>query len=130
MQEYVNYVQICIKRIERIQEQIIELSTKWRMAPVVSALQSLRGVSVIVAVTTIAELGDLNRFDNPKQLMAFIGLVPSEHSSGESKKRGPITKTGNGHVRRVLVEAGHAYRFPARITRFLKKRQEGLPDSV
>ncbi len=130
LQEYVNYVQICIKRVGRLQEQIIEFSTKWRMAPVVSALQALRGVSVIVAVTTIAELGDLNRFDNPKQLMAFIGLVPSEHSSGESKKRGPITKTGNGHVRRVLVEAGHAYRFPARITRHLKKRQEGLPDSV
>ena len=130
LQEYVSYVQICLKRTERFKEQIIELSTQWRMAPVVSALQALRGVSIIVAATTIAELGDLNRFDHPKQLMAFIGLVPSEHSSGESKKRGPITKTGNGHVRRVLVESSHAYRFQARLTRPLLKRQEGLSDEV
>lgn len=130
LQEYVNYLEICIKRVESLKEQIIGLSSQWRMAPVISALQAMRGVSVIVAATTIAELGDLNRFDHPKQLMAFLGLVPSEYSSGESKKRGSITKTGNSHVRRVLVEAAHAYRFPARITRPLRKRQEGVPDSV
>ena len=130
MQEYVNYVQICIKRVERFTEQIIELSNNWKMAPVVSALQALRGVSIIVATSTIAELGDLNRFEHPTQLMAFLGLVPSEHSSGESKKRGPITKTGNGHVRKSLVEAAHAYRFRARLTRPILKRQEGLSETV
>jgi len=130
LQEYVHYVQICVKRIERITGQIIELAKQWRMAPVVSALQALRGVSIIVAATTIAELGDLNRFDHPSKLMAFIGLVPSEHSTGESIRRGPITKTGNGHVRRILVEAAHAYRFPARLTRPLLKRQEGLSETV
>ena len=76
-----------------------------RMAPVVDALQALRGVSLIVAVTTIAELGDLSRFDDPDQLMAFLGLIPSEHSSGERVKRAGITKAGNSHARRVLVEA-------------------------
>jgi transposase len=130
LQEYVDFVQTCIKRVERLTEQIIQLVDQWRMAPVVYALQALRGVSTIVAVTTVAELGDLSRFDHPSKLMAFLGLVPSEDSSGESTKRGPITKTGNGHVRRILVEAAHAYRFPARVTRPILKRQEGLPEEV
>jgi transposase len=96
------------------------------MAPVVAALQSLRGVSLIVAVTTVAGLGDLTRFDHPSQLMAYLGLVPSEHSSGEHIKRKGITKTGNGHVRRILVEAAWAYRLPARRSVPLRKRQQGL----
>ena len=74
----------------------------------------------------VAELGDLTRFDHPKKLMTYLGLVPSEHSSGEKTQRGKITKTGNGHARRVLVEAAQAYSHPARITRPLLKRQEGL----
>jgi len=78
----------------------------------------------------VAEVGDLSRFKNPKQLMAYLGLVPSEHSSGASVRRGHITKTGNGHARRVLVEAAWAYRLRARVTRPLLKRQEGLPESV
>ena len=100
------------------------------MAPVVTALQALRGVSLIVAATTIAELGDLARFEHPKRLMAFLGLVPTEHTSGPKKRQGGITKTGNGHVRRVLVEAAHAYQHPARITRPLLKRQEGLSKEI
>ena len=92
--------------------------------------EAMRGVSLIVAVTTVAELGDLNRFDHPSKLMAHLGLIPSEYSSGNSIKRGPITKTGNGHVRRVLVEAAHAYRLPARVSRILLKRQEGLDPEV
>jgi transposase len=96
------------------------------MASVAKALQAMRGVSTIVAITTVAELGDLARFDHPRQLMAYLGLVPSEHSSGEKVKRGAITKTGIGQVRRVLVEAAQAYRLPARISRVLSKRQDGL----
>jgi transposase len=78
----------------------------------------------------MAEIGDMGRFENPRQLMAYLGLVPSENSTGESIRHGSITKTGNGHVRRVLIEASHAYGFPARISRHLLKRQEGLPQSV
>jgi transposase len=100
------------------------------MAPVVKAFQALRGVAPIVAVTTVAEIGDMNRFKTPRQLMAYLGLVPSESSSGESIHRGGITKTGNGHVRRALIEAAHAYGFPARVSRHLLKRQEGLPQPV
>lgn len=130
LQEYVDAVQGCAQRVQRLTEQVRELVKQWRMAPVVTAIQALRGVSLIVAVTTIAELGDLTRFDHPKKLMAFLGLVPSEHSSGESTKRGSITKAGNGHARRVLVEASQAYRFPARKSRILLERQEGLPEKV
>ena len=89
------------------------------MAPLVKALQALRGVSLIVAATTVAELGDLTRFESAKQLMAYLGLVPSEHSSGGTIRRGGITKTGNGHVRRALTEAAHTYCHPARESRIL-----------
>jgi len=100
------------------------------MAPVVNALQAMRGVSLIVAATTIAELGDLGRFDHPSKLMAHLGLVPSEYSSGDSIKRGTITKARNSHVRRVLVEAAQAYRLPARVSRILLKRQEGVDSKI
>lgn len=128
--EYVDAVRCCTERVERLKVQIREFVSHWRMAPVVEAVQALRGVSLITAVTSIAELGDLRRFDSPVELMSFLGLVPSEHTSGDHVRRGRITKTGNGHVRRVLVEAAWAYRFPARVSRALLRRQEHLPRQV
>jgi transposase len=98
--------------------------------PVIEALMALRGVNLLTAVTIVAEIGDLQRFANAPQLMAYLGLVPSEHSSGPKKARGGITKTGNGHVRRVLVEAAWSYRFPARKTRVLQRRAERTPEAV
>ncbi len=130
LHEYVDAVQTGCERVDRLTQQILNLTENWRMAPVVKALQAMRGVSTIVATTTVAELGDLGRFDHPQQVMAYLGLVPSEHSSGEKVKRGAITKTGNGHVRRVLVEAAQAYRLPARISRVLLKRQDGLSPQI
>lgn len=130
LQEYIHAVTECTTRVDRLTEQILALLPAWRMLPVVKALQALRGVAPIVAVTTVAEIGDLSRFENPRQLMAYLGLVPSEYSSGNSVSRGGITKTGNGHVRRVLVEAAHAYSYPARVSRHLLKRQEGLPQHI
>ena len=88
---------------------------------------SLRGVQMIVAVTVVSELGDLSRFTNPKQLMSFLGLIPSEYSSGPRQKRGGITKTGNGHVRRILIEAAWCYRYPAKVSREMQRRQSRLP---
>ena len=114
----------------RLTEQIQVLLPQWRMFPVVQALQSLRGVSLVVATTTVAEVGDLTRFDSPVELMSYLGLVPSEHSSGGKTRRGSITKTGNGHVRRVLIEAAWAYRLPARVSLKLQQRQEGLPQNI
>lgn len=130
LQEYIDTVQENLKRVDRLTDQIRQLIPDWRLAPVVSALQAARGVSLVVAVTVLAELGDLTRFEKPSQLMAHIGLVPSEHSSGDSIKRGGITKTGNSHARRVLIEASWAYRMQARKSRILLNRQQGLPDPV
>ena len=130
LQEYIDTVEECTQRIARLTEQISQVAEEWRMAPVVKALQSLKGVSMLTAVTTIAEIGDLTRFQKPKELMAYLGLVPSEHSSGESNKRGGITKTGNTHARKALVESAWTYRYPARLSLRLLKRQEGLPKNI
>jgi hypothetical protein len=85
---------------------------------------------MIVALTVVAELGDLTRFDNPRQLAAFVGLIPSEHSSGEKRRQGGITKGGNSRARRALVEAAWAYRYTAKISPSIQKRLENLPRSV
>jgi transposase len=130
LQEYLDAVREASARVQRLTDQIRELIPHWRRAPFVAAYQALRGVSLITAATVVAEVGDLGRFHNPKELMAYLGLVPSEHSSGTKVRRGRITKAGNGHARRVLVEAAWAYRLRARVTRPLLQRQEGLPESI
>ena len=130
LQEYLDAVAEAAARVQRLTAQIRELIPQWRQAPFVRAYQALRGVSLIVAATMAAEIGDLGRFANPKELMAHLGLVPSEHSSGATVRQGRITKTGNGHARRVLVEAAWAYRLRARLTRALHLRQEGLSPTV
>ena len=131
LQEYIDTItECCSLRVLRLTGQIRQMLPKWCMFAVVEAFQAHRGVSLMVAATTVAKIGDLNRFDNPAELMSYLGLVPPEHSSGEKTRRGSITKSGNGHVRRVLVEAAWAYRLPARVSRVLLKRQEGLPKEV
>jgi len=130
LQEYIDTITERSLRVQRLTDQIRQMLPQWRMFPVVKALQALRGVALIVSATTIAEIGDLKRFENPTELMSYLGLVPSEHSTGEKIRRGSITKSGNGHVRRVLVEAAWAYRLPARVSRVLLKRQEGLSKEV
>jgi len=129
-QEYLDAVHECSERIVRINLQIRQVATEWRWASTVKALQALRGVSLLTAVIAVAEIGDFSRFQNPKELMAYLGLVPSEHSSGEKTRRGGITKTGNSHARRICVESAWAYRYPARITQLLFKRQEDLPKDI
>lgn len=130
LQEYVHAVQEQLERADRLTLQIRELLPHWSQAHLATALQALRGVSLIVAVTTVAELGDLTRFESAKQLMAYLGLVPSEHSSGGTTRRGGITKTGNSHVRRALTEAAHTYCHPARESRILLARLDGLPPEI
>jgi transposase len=102
----------------------------WALTPVVAALQTMRGMALVNAATLIAELGDLSRFANPRQLMAYLGLVPSEHSSGARVKRGGITKAGNSAARRLLIEEAWSYRFPARLSRELLLRQESPPRPI
>ena len=106
------------------------ISATWSMAPVVEAVQAMRGVGLIVAVTVVAEVGDFSRFANPRQLMAYLGLVPSEHSSGSSVRRGGITKAGNAQARRVLIEGAWTYRMQARVSRKLLDRLEHLPQTI
>ena len=103
-QEAVRAVDEQVERLARLEKELLELAPKWRLYPVVEAFQALRGVQWLVALTVAAELGDLTRFDNPRQLAAFVGLTPSEHTSGEKRRQGGITKTGNGRARRVLIE--------------------------
>lgn len=100
------------------------------MAPVVEAYQAMRGVSLVAAVTFAVEIGDVQRFENPRQLMAYLGLVPSEASTGERVRRGEITKAGNHRARRVLIEGAWTYRFPARISRLIQERCERAPQAV
>jgi transposase len=118
------------ERVGRLEIELTQHVKSWRLSPVVEALQALRGVRFTVAVTAIAELGDLTRFEKPRQLMAFLGLHPSEHSTGVRRRLGGITKTGNTHARRALVEGAWAYRFPARVSKQIQARQEKLPEAV
>src|SRR3954467_3658478 len=123
-------VEAAMARRDRLEAHIEAVLPEWSLAPVVEALQALRGVALVAAATLVAELGDITRFSNPRQLMAYLGLVPSEHSSGGTRRQGRITKAGNGAARRMLIEAAWSYRFPARISRELLLRQEGLARSI
>ncbi len=118
------------ERVERLTASLRTQLGDWRMRPVVEALMSLRGIDVVAAITLVAEIGDIRRFTLPRELMSFLGLVPSEHSSGQRRRLGAITKCGNGHARRVLVEAAWNYRFSARISRGLQVRQEQQPRPI
>jgi transposase len=128
--EYRQAIEDAEARLERLTQQVTEIAATWSMAPVIAAYQAVRGVAFITAVTFAAEIGDVCRFDNPRQLMAYLGLVPSESSTGERVRRGSITKSGNRRARRVLIEGAWAYRFPARISSTLQQRLNGLPKSV
>src|SRR5271155_1330558 len=130
LEDYVQAVEAAAARRDRLTAQIAAMLPEWTLAPVVAALQTMRGMALVNAASLIAELGDLSRFANPRQLMAYLGLVPCEHSSGASIRRGGLTKAGNSAARRLLIEAAWCYRFPARISRELLLRQEELPKAI
>ncbi len=129
-QEYVDEVKHAKARIKALEEELERALSDWTLSGQARDLMALRGVDMLTAITVLAELGDITRFDTPRQLMAYVGLVPSEHSSGQRRQRGAITKAGNTHVRRVLVESAWCYRFPARKTRHLQRRGEKTPPAV
>ena len=129
-QDAIDAVADAVARLQRLEEQLVAIVPSWSMAPVVEAYQAMRGASFLVAVTVAAEIGDLRRFDNPRQLMGFLGLVPRERSTGESVRRAGLTLAGNRRARRVLVEAAWSYRHPARVSQTLRMRLEGLPKPV
>ena len=125
-QEMINVISDATQRLERYDGQVPRVVAGWRWEPVVKALMSLRGLALLNAVTLVAELGDLRRFTTARQLMGYLGLVPSEDSTGDERRQGGITKMGNGIARRALIEAAWNYRVPARVSRELQRRQEGL----
>src|SRR5882724_2098358 len=129
-QEYVRAVTEHTERLQRLEQALHEPVNTWRLQPVVEALQGLRGVQCTVAVTLVAELGDLTRFDNPRQLMSDLGLIPSESSSGDRRRQGGLTKAGNTHARRALIDGAWAYRSPAKVSRHLQWRLETLPETA
>jgi transposase len=129
-QEYVRAVNEHTERLQRLEQELQEQVNAWRLNPVVEALQALRGVQFTVAVTMVAEIGDLTRFDTPRELMKFLGLIPSEYSSGEQHRQGSITKAGNTHARKAVVEGAWAYRYPAKVSRHLQLRLEKQPKMI
>jgi transposase len=128
--DHLKSVEDATARVERLTKDITSLVETWSMRPVVQALQAMRGIQLITAATLVAEIGDFQRFASAPQFMSYLGLVPSEHSSGDSVRRGGITRTGNGHVRRVMVEAAWAYRYRPSMSRAIRLRNEGVAERV
>jgi transposase len=129
-QEYLRAINEQSERVARLDETLRDQAQRWRLRPVLEAIQALRGVQFTSAVTLMAELGDLTRFDHPRQLMSFLGLTPSEYSSGARRQQAGITKSGNTHARRVLVESAWAYRHPAKVSAHLQRRLEHQPQAL
>jgi transposase len=130
--DYVHEVEHAGQRIEKLDQALADAiaAAPAEMREVVEALQGLRGVGKIVAASLVAEIGSFTRFSSPSQLMSYCGLVPSEHSSGSRVARGSITKTGNSHVRRLIVESAWAYQHKPWIGGWLKKRLDPLEPEI
>jgi transposase len=130
LEEMLHAVRQAGDRIARLEQAIHAAVPDWSLAPSVTALMALRGIEFIAATTLLAEIGDLTRFRTPRELMAWLGMVPSEHSTGERIQRGPITKTGNRRARSILVECAWSYRHPPRVGRDKLARLEAAPPAV
>jgi len=130
VQEAIDAIEDALQPLRRREQQLAQIVPSWSMAPVVEAYQAMRGAAVVVAVTFVAEIGDVRRFDTPRQLMSLLGLVPAESSTGQRVRRNGLTLAGNRRARRVLVEAAWTYRYPARIGETLRARLNGLPKAV
>lgn len=129
-EEHRRSVEDRLSQCQRLEAVLRQAAPDWRFYPVMQALQAMRGVQFTVAVGLIAEAGDLSRFDNPRQFMAWLGLVPSEYSSGNQVRKGGITKAGNGIARKLLIEAAWSYRYTPKVSAIIQKRHEGIPKPV
>ncbi len=129
-EEYRRTIEDRLAQCERLEKVLREAAATWRWYPVVQAIQALRGIQFTTAITLIAEIGDLSRFAHPRQLMGWLGITASEHSSGPSRRQGGITKAGNGVARKALVEASWAYQYPAKVSREIQLRHEPLDQPI
>jgi len=132
LEDYLNEVEHADQRIERLEKAIDEAvqQAPAHMRELIQALQALRGIAKVGAVTIVAELGTMRRFDHPRQLMGYSGAVASEQSSGGKTRRGGITKSGNAHLRRIIVEAAWCQRYKPTLSLAMRKRQDGLSAEV
>jgi transposase len=129
-QAYVRAVTAHTERLQRLEQALQDQVPSWRLAPMVDALQGLRGVPFTVAVTTVAARGDLTRCDTPRPLRSDLGLTPSEYASGARRRQGGMTTTGHAHARRALIEGAWASRDPAKVSRHRQLRLERLPNPI
>jgi transposase len=130
LEDYLKTVEDLAERVERLTAQLERLVQDTALAPLVQALQAFRGISLVSAVTIAAEAGDLRRFHSASQFMSYVGLVPSEHSTGKRRRQGAITRCGNGYLRRILVEAAWHYRHRPLMSKELRRRNKGLAPGV
>jgi transposase len=131
LDDNIKTVEDCGERVARLTQAMVELIEDTTLAPMAKAMQAFRGISVVSAVTIAAEVGgDLKRFATPRHFMSFVGLVSSEDSTGRRRKQGPITKCGNKHLRRILVEAAWAYRFRPALSKAIRDRNQGVAEGV
>jgi transposase len=128
--EYIYTVEQAREKIKRYDKAIEEAATQLTNQKLFKALQSLRGIGLLTAATLIAEIGDISRFRTAPQLMCFLGVTPGEHSTGDHRCQGGITKAGNTHVRYLIIESSHHYRYNPRVGPELKKRQDGVSEEV
>lgn len=130
LEEYIQAIDACIDRVERLTGKLKELLPEWEWEPVVRALMACKGFQEVAAMTVVSELGDLRRFSHPRKLMAFLGLVPGEHSSGSKRRQGGITKCGNSHARWMFVECAQHFRRAPKVSGALTTRQTGQSREV
>jgi len=129
-QEYLHSITEATTRIGRLEQAMRDTLPQWTLKPLVQALMTLRGVQLVAAMTLVAELQDFMRFESPRKLMAFVGLVPGEHSSGPKRRQGSITKAGNSAARRMLVEIAWHYQHSPRVSPIIAARQDHLPKAI
>ncbi|WP_316157566.1 IS110 family transposase [Cupriavidus sp. BIC8F] len=128
--EYRRAIEDRLAQCGRLEAALREAVVNWRFYPAVLGLQTMRGVQFTTAIGILAELGDLSRFVHPRQLMSWLGVTPAEHSSGEKRRQGSITKNGNSYARKLLIEAAWSYRHPARVSPEIQRRHEGIPKAI
>lgn len=130
LEEYMQAIDMGFERVARLEDKLKDVLKEWEWQPMTRALMACKGFQEVAAMTIVSELGDLRRFDHPRKLMSFLGLVPGEESSGGKRRQGSITKCGNGHARWMLVESAQAYRWQPKISANLSQRQAGQSAEV
>jgi transposase len=130
LEEYLQGIGAAAERIERCEVAMGDLLEQWRLAPAVRALMAMKGFQTVAAMILVSELGEVHRFAHPRQVMAYLGLVPTENTSSDKRRQGRITKCGNAHARWLLVECAQHYARPPKVSQQLSRRQQGQPREV